>query len=501
MSSGKRGGSSHPLLQIVFLSVLVALTVVCIFRLRQHNTELLVLDGEITDIADSLPGVDQIQILVEQLDDALEVWQKDGSGENQQALRNSVNLLTATLEQLAVDFPELGDDLNFQQLQRIAQSMKGESDVFPPPDLSQNLVSVKGFRGQLYGNIVAVQTRQARHLEGISRALVHEMAVFLTVFVLTAAVYMIAMHHLVARPIRNLASVAREVTSGELTARAELDGVAPITHLASDFNDMVAILVETLREEQHVAQELQRKTVELEEANRHKSHFLANVSHELKTPLNAIIGFADILAAEHHGELNEKQLDYTRRMHSAGEHLLVMISDLIDIARIDADAMTLQGETFDVNDVIAQAIDLVTPQSQLKSHTLTFVPISPALSPELDPRRFKQIIVNLLSNAVKFTAQDGMIKVAIEKEADTFCVSVADTGVGIAADDRERVFEDFVQLDSALHRQHEGTGIGLPLCRRLAEMMNGRIELDSEPGKGSTFRVFLPFSLDNGEPE
>jgi signal transduction histidine kinase len=338
---------------------------------------------------------------------------------------------------------------------------------------------------RLGASATALQTQHER--------LLREALVGVIVVLLLTLAYVIGVNLMLTRPLRALAGTMEQVTAGDLDARAEARGDGPIPDLARDLNRMVAILVETLTEEERVVCELRKSNSELEAANRHKSQFLATVSHELKTPLNAIIGFADILGTEHHGPLNERQKDYTQRMFTAGEHLLGMISDLIDIAKIDIDALELSPAPFALNELLCEVRDMLAPQVAAKGHELT-VDAPEGLTVNLDRRRVKQILVNLANNAIKFTPARGHIRLACEVNKQRAKLTVADDGIGIAEHDRERIFEDFVQLDSRLQRQHEGTGIGLALTLRLTRLMGGSIDVDSAADAGTTFTVRLPLS-------
>jgi signal transduction histidine kinase len=330
----------------------------------------------------------------------------------------------------------------------------------------------------------ALQTQQERLL---NEALLG--VIFVLLLTLT---YVIAVNLMLTRPLRALAGTMELVTAGDLEARADPRGDGPISELGRDFNRMVAILVQTLAEEERVIRELRNSNAELEAANRHKSQFLATVSHELKTPLNAIIGFADILGTGHHGPLNERQEDYVRRMFTAGEHLLGMISDLIDIAKIDIDALELKPEPFVLGELLCEVRDMLAPQIAAKQHELTVEAPADLEDVSLDRRRIKQILVNLANNAIKFTPAQGHIRLSCAVNARRVKLIVSDDGIGIAEPDRERIFEDFVQLDSRLQRQHEGTGIGLALTLRLTRLMGGSIDVDSAADAGTTFTVRIP---------
>ena len=241
--------------------------------------------------------------------------------------------------------------------------------------------------------------------------------------------------------------------------------------------------------------EIQDKSRQLEIANQHKSDFLANMSHELRTPLNAIIGFSEVLVEKMFGEVNEKQLDYLKDIHSSGKHLLSLINDILDLSKIEAGRMDLDVADFDLRSALENAITLVKERAQRHGITLG-LEVDPSLgSFRGDERKFKQILLNLLSNAVKFTPEGGKVDVAARPGAKAVEFSVTDTGVGIAAADQVLVFEEFKQVGTDYTRKAEGTGLGLALTKRFVELHGGTIRLQSVPGKGSTFTFTIPLGL------
>ena len=238
--------------------------------------------------------------------------------------------------------------------------------------------------------------------------------------------------------------------------------------------------------------EIQDKSAQLEVANKHKSEFLANMSHELRTPLNAIIGFSEVLIERLFGELNPKQEDYLRDIHSSGKHLLTLINDILDLSKIEAGRMELESSTFDIAGALGNAITLVRERAQ--RHSIIVGKQVDATLTEItaDERKFKQILLNLLSNAVKFTPDGGRIDVLARREDGNAVISVRDTGIGIAPEDQQTVFEEFRQVGVDYTKKQEGTGLGLALTKKFVELHGGKIWLESEPGKGSTFTFTIP---------
>ena len=238
--------------------------------------------------------------------------------------------------------------------------------------------------------------------------------------------------------------------------------------------------------------ELEEKGRELELANKHKSEFLANMSHELRTPLNAVIGFSEVLGEEMFGELNEKQKEYVEDIHSSGRHLLSLINDILDLSKIEAGRMELDVTTFDVRQALENALTLVTERAGRRGIALESE-IDDALTEMTgDERKIKQILLNVLSNAVKFTPEGGKVTLTARGADSALVIAVRDTGVGIAAEDLEHIFEEFRQVGTDYARKVEGTGLGLTLTRRFIELHGGEIAVESEPGVGSEFRITLP---------
>jgi signal transduction histidine kinase len=237
---------------------------------------------------------------------------------------------------------------------------------------------------------------------------------------------------------------------------------------------------------------LRRQAIELEQASALKSQFLANMSHEFRTPLNAILGYTSLLTQGVSGELTAGQRLHLERIESNARHLVGIVNEILDIARIEAGRMPVQVSRFTLDDLLAEIMSETAPiiaRSKLAVH----VHVSPEIGPvKSDRQKVKQIVLNLLSNALKFTSRGSVsIHARPGRVAGTVEIAVADTGIGIDPADRTKIFEDFRQVDSTVARPYSGTGLGLSICRRLATMIGGRIELESELGRGSTFTLVL----------
>jgi signal transduction histidine kinase len=277
---------------------------------------------------------------------------------------------------------------------------------------------------------------------------------------------------------------------GALTIyRRQTGTFAPeIVNLLQTFATQSVLAIQNAR----LFREIEDKGRELEAANRHKSEFLANVSHELRTPLNAIIGFSEVLQERLFGELNEKQAEYTDDILSSGRHLLSLINDILDLSKIEAGRMELEVTTFFLPDAIENALLLVRERASRHGIKLDRIIDERVGDFTGDERKVKQILVNLLTNAVKFTPEGGQIKVEATPGDSAAIISVTDTGLGIAPQDHEAIFEEFRQVGTNYAQKREGTGLGLSLTRKFVEMHGGKIWVESEVGKGSTFTFTLP---------
>src|SRR4030095_4318532 len=265
----------------------------------------------------------------------------------------------------------------------------------------------------------------------------------------------------------------------------------PITPANVELFTLVSQQLATALEEARLYAEIERKSAQLESASRHKSEFLANMSHELRTPLNAIIGFSEVLGERMFGELNDKQEEYLKDIYASGQHLLSLMNDSLDLSRVEAGRMELELTDFNLPATLDNALTLVRERATKHGIALGLTVDERLEQIRADERKIRQVVLNLLSNAIKFTPEGGRIEVRAGPVDGNVEISVSDTGVGIAPEDQEAIFEEFRQVGTAA-KKVEGTGLGLALSRKFVELHGGRIWVKSELGAGSTFTFTVP---------
>ena len=347
-------------------------------------------------------------------------------------------------------------------------------------------------------------------MDQLNRAIARNRAILITAALVTAIMAMIASYvivrYVIVKPVKHLRDVSDAIAAGKLTVRSQIQTGDEFEELSHAFNRMLHNLVAMQQELREVNNDLDRKVDELAQANlalfemnRLKSDFLATMSHELRTPLNSIIGFSEVLSGN--DKLNESQRKYATNIHTSGKLLLAMINDILDLAKIESGKMEVRTEDFSLRDVCEGLSNLARPISERKNINLE-IKLDEAI-PLLrqDPGKLRQIIYNLLSNAIKFTPDGGRVSLLARVEGRFAIVEVEDTGIGIAEEDREKIFEKFRQAgvpgteSSVLTREHQGTGLGLSIVRELTRLLGGDVMLKSQPGQGSTFTVRIPLQL------
>jgi signal transduction histidine kinase len=292
-----------------------------------------------------------------------------------------------------------------------------------------------------------------------------------------------------------LRSVLTVPMSGDEVAR----GIVVVRRRPGEFDERIVNLMKALANQSSVAianadlfREIEEKSRLLEVADRHKSEFLANMSHELRTPLNAIIGFSEVLLQRMFGDLNAKQEEYLQDVLSSGRHLLSLINDILDLSKVEAGRMDLELERFDLPQALTDTLVLVRERAARHGIELHLHADARLGALVADERKIKQVLLNLLSNAVKFTPEGGRVEVGAVPTDGGVEISVTDTGIGIAPENQELIFEEFRQVGGDYAHKREGTGLGLTLARKFVELHGGRLWVKSQPGQGSTFTFSIP---------
>ncbi len=376
-----------------------------------------------------------------------------------------------------------------EQTFRFAMAVRG-TDADPHPNVLRGIIDVRlpvPQAGGVWNSVVTV-------LAGASGA------------VLAILVFYLVTQRLVLSPVTTLRHTAEQVTTGDLDVRSTIVSGDEFQELSEAFNDMLAHLKTAQEELQKTNRsldirlgELAETNVALYESNRLKSEFLTNVTHELRTPLVSIIGFAELLqdAWENPDADRQRLARYAKNILISGRNLMDIINDLLDLAKIEAGKIELHFSEFSIVGLCRDMIDFVRPLADKRDQQLNL-----HLSRNLprfhsDSGKIRQVLYNLLSNAVKFTPPGGSISLTIAHGGEgSVRLTVQDTGPGIPEEQREAIFEQFRQLDSSKTREHEGTGLGLTITRELVQVLGGAIRLESEVGLGSAFIIDLPVTLE-----
>jgi signal transduction histidine kinase len=320
-----------------------------------------------------------------------------------------------------------------------------------------------------------------------------------TALLIMAGSYLIV-RYVIVKPVKHLKEVSDAIATGQLNVRSEIQTGDEFEDLSHAFNRMLRSLVSMQDKLKRANIDLDSKVDELAQANlalyesnRLKDSFLATISHELRTPLNAILGFSDVLLAT--GGLNDKQERWTTNIKASGQSLLEMVQDILDLAKIESGKMELAPSDFSPTDILDGVLSMFRPLAEKKLLNLEGNWPAELPTAHQDPVKLQQILQNLLSNAIKFTPRGGTVGLLGRVDDGRLVLEVSDTGVGIAEDEQELVFEKFRQGGNPLTREHAGTGLGLSIVRELCQLMGGDISLRSELGRGSRFTVRLPLRL------
>ena len=343
---------------------------------------------------------------------------------------------------------------------------------------------VKVFMYDIRGGITEAENQLIAKNQGKQQSL----ATMTTGAILLAMFFAFFLAQALSKRVQPLLTGTEHMARGQFDYRVKDLGKDEIGQLASAFNNMGEQLEKTTVSRNH-----------FEEISKAKSQFLSSMSHELRTPLNAIIGFSEVLRDESFGELNNKQKEYIGDIWTSGKHLLSLINDILDLSKVEAGKMELELDQVNIPLLLQGSLTMIKEKAEKHGIELKLNIDKKVLDIAADERKVKQIIYNVLSNSVKFTPQGGSITITVqEKDRDNILISIADTGIGIEDKDKHKVFEEFQQIDSTYSRQYAGTGLGMPLSKKMVELHHGKMWFESKgKNKGTCFYVLLPKSQES----
>lgn len=403
------------------------------------------------------------------------------------------------LAQAGMKGATLGDDLS--SLPQVSAALNRTGAISVGRDQARGRVFSAGARTLRMNWHVFVEQPLTQALEPVYD-LMARIGTLLGVSLVIAVIAGMALARQMVVPIRAVHRGAQKLSENDFSHRIKVSTGDEIEELADQFNHMAEQLEESYsRLEQKVKErtrDLEQKTRELAIASEHKSQFFANMSHELRTPLNAVLGYSELLADGIYGTIPDKALEVLERIQSNGKHLLGLINDVLDISKIEAGQLTLSAEDYSMKTLVQSVIAATGSLAQSKGLAVTTnigddLPIGHG-----DERRLTQVLLNIVGNAIKFT-DTGSIDVSAKASNGHFLIDVHDTGPGIPPEHRDKIFEEFQQVDNSSTRQKGGTGLGLSIARRIVNLHGGDISVDSEVGAGSTFHVVLPVRVADQE--
>jgi two-component system, NarL family, sensor histidine kinase BarA len=368
-----------------------------------------------------------------------------------------------------------------------------------PAKVGDQLAKANLQQGEVMG-VVRIRLSTESIQEGFhtNRAVLISFAIGTSLLIIAGSYLII--RYVIVKPVKHLKEVSEAIAAGELNIRSEIQTGDEFEDLSHAFNRMLRNLTNIQERNKKLIADLDRKVDELArvnmalfEGNRLKSEFLSTMSHELRDPLNSIIGFSEVLLTAEN--LSEKQHRFAGNIMTSGQRLMALINDILELAKLEAGKMRLHPEPLNVSQACEHAASLLRPQAEKKNIDLKVLADAAEVPARQDAGKVHQVLTNLLSNAVKFTPEGGRVTLKAACDGTDLVFTVADTGVGIAPEEQDLIFEKFRQAANPMTREQGGTGLGLSIVRELAKLLGGDVTLHSELGRGSTFTVRLAARL------
>ena len=388
------------------------------------------------------------------------------------------------------------DSLSITIKKDLTELDKSDKNILLREDLHETAKTMYSIRSELQERL-NVELNHVENWQNQSLFFFEQLEMLLVTFFTLATFFTFATFALsgavLKRYLEKISWGAKEISSGNLDYRFNDTTNDVVGNVMRDFDAMAVQLKKQTQVMEQINEELHFKAEELAEMNMHKDKFLANMSHELRTPLNSIIGFSDLLIAKSKSVNPEKIANFATKILTAAEHLLDLISDLLEIAKVDAGVLTLNCTEFDSNLLAREVTEMLQPIADSKELLLKFTPQKQPIPINADKRLIRQVLINIINNALKYTKL-GDVAVMLKDlpEKKSIEIKVKDTGIGISKKDSKLIFKDFHRVEQGLTSNFEGVGLGLTLSKRIIELHKGTITVQSELNKGSIFTILIP---------
>ncbi len=504
---------NYSMLRRITFSAYILITILfCSFLIYLGNAEIQKAQTYAENERSYVSSLLSCRSSLNQLDNSTKLMIQDPSSASCSAFSSDVISFLKTVNTLAriesertprTEFPASALQTDTQLLFSVSEVLASDLSVRDSEkqpleeDIRQIIRTMNDLQVKLQG-ILKIEMDHAEIWQRQSLFFFSNLQYLLIVFFVLTAIFSVSASflfgYILKKSLRDLSEGTRQISSGNLGHRFTAIQTDEIGNVMYDFNLMAQRLEYQKQALEKINRELEEKAAQLIEANKHKDRFLANMSHELRTPLNSIIGFSELIIKKSNAkDGDQKILTHSQRILSAAEHLLDLISDLLEVAKVDAGVMKPVFSEINLSDSIRNVLLMLKPLSEQKGLSLESS-VDSKIMMTADERLIKQILINLINNAIKFT-HEGSVSVKAFTKGGNAVIEVKDTGIGISEEDQKRIFKDFHRVETGLTSNYEGVGLGLTLSKRLVELHGGKINVGSELGKGSTFTVAMPLKL------